>query len=89
MLRVSGNGKFDIDKVVSMTRQKPYAVWHRGDPRSRAKPNGPKCINSGANFNVSGGSWRNLSGQVTAATRFLKKRYGMGVRLKACAFPKD
>ena len=72
MLRVGGK-KFDVDKFLALSKLKPTDVFRKGEPRSKAKPNGKKNEISSINISVSKADFTQVNKQIADAIKFLQK----------------
>jgi hypothetical protein len=71
VLRASGKD-FDVDAFLQKSKLKPTAVWRKGEPRRKSKPD-KKNLTSGFNCDVSEQDFNNLKGQIIEAQKFLKR----------------
>ncbi len=83
VLRVAGT-QFDADKYLALSGLEATTVFHRGEPRSAAKPSGKLNGHSGFTVDVSDASRDGIGGQITDAIAFLKEN-GNAVRMLRAA----
>lgn len=78
VLWVSGDD-FDPEACLRRSGFKPFAIWRKGDPRSRRMgPHG----DSGFGVDVSKASWRSLDRQASDAAKFLTRHRRDFLRLR-------
>jgi hypothetical protein len=81
VLRVGGK-RFDVEACVGVLGLKVLRIYRRGQPRSPARPRGPKNLFSGANVLVSDREFSDYNSQVRDAIRYLKRNQKLLRRLR-------
>ena len=78
----AGGKRFDVDACVDRLGLRVLRVFRRGEPRSPARPTGPKSVFSCANVLVSDREFSDYNGQVRDAIRYLKRNRKLLRRLR-------
>jgi hypothetical protein len=71
-LWISGKN-LDVDKLTKKLSIKPCAIYKKGEPLFKLKPNGRKYYDSGMSFSPSKASFDRLDKQIKDTIRFLQK----------------
>ncbi|MEI8010890.1 MAG: hypothetical protein WCI27_00210 [Candidatus Omnitrophota bacterium] len=74
MLRVSGKN-FNVDEFLLQTALHPCAVFVKGAPQYKSKPNGKKNECSGINIEMSGADFDQLEEQIRDVMMFLETNF--------------
>ena len=72
VLRAGGEA-FDVDAFLAESPFEVEAIFRRGEPRLKHRPDGPKCTRSGFNVATSESDIGDLKGQVEGAIQFLER----------------